>query len=118
MKLFPNRAEFEEHFLENHLTAEDRVLPCLVVSFISILSFVKNEASTSFRKPTSLFLQLQEGCEEKFALTSERNKHMDAAHEKTIPCNHCDKKFYGAREAEAHVTRWHTDDGTPRVSED
>ena len=43
---------------------------------------------------------------------------MDAAHEKTIPCNHCDKKFYGAREAEAHVTRWHTDDGTPRVSGD
>ena len=59
---------------------------------------------------------LQDGCEEKFALTSERNKHMDAAHEKTIPCNHCDKKFYGVKEAEAHVTRWHTDDGTPRVS--
>ena len=59
---------------------------------------------------------LQDGCEEKFALTSERNKHMDAVHEKTIPCNHCDKKFYGVKEAEAHVTRWHTDDGTPRVS--
>ena len=88
MIMFPNRAEFEEHFLENHLTAEDRVLPCLV-----------------------------DGCEEKFALTSERNKHMDAFHEKTIPCNHCDKRFYGAKEAEAHVTRWHTDDGTPRHSQ-
>ena len=88
MIMFPNRAEFEQHFLDNHLTAEDRVLPCLV-----------------------------DGCEEKFALTSERNKHMDAVHEKTIPCNHCDKKFYGAKEAEAHVTRWHTDDGTPRHSQ-
>ena len=34
MIMFPNRAEFEQHFLDNHLTAEDRVLPCLVVSVV------------------------------------------------------------------------------------
>jgi hypothetical protein len=38
-------------------------------------------------------------------------------HERTIPCNHCDKKFYGPREAEMHVARWHMDDGKPRVSQ-
>jgi hypothetical protein len=58
----------------------------------------------------------QEGCQVKFALTSERNKHLEDAHERSIPCNLCDKKFFGKKEAEAHVHRWHMDDGKPKVS--
>ena len=41
MIMFPNRAEFEQHFLDNHLTAEDRVLPCLVVSVVFSYSISK-----------------------------------------------------------------------------
>jgi hypothetical protein len=50
---FKNRTEFEQHFLNDHAKEEHRIIDCLV-----------------------------DGCEEMFALTSERNAHMDEKHER------------------------------------
>lgn len=50
---YKNRSEFEQHFLEDHATDEHRFIPCLVGN-----------------------------CGQFFALTSQRNSHMDENHER------------------------------------
>ena len=50
---YKNRSEFEQHFLDDHATDEHKFIPCLVGN-----------------------------CGEMFALTSQRNSHMDENHER------------------------------------
>ncbi len=42
-------------------------------------------------------------------MNSEKHRHMEAVHDKTVPCAQCDKKFYGQKELGMHIQRWHTD---------
>jgi len=75
---FKSRSEFEQHFLNDHATEDHKFISCLL-----------------------------EDCQEMFALTSQRNSHMNDNHERLFSCELCDRKFFREVDVTDHARRSH-----------